>query len=65
MTCRTIVITGASDGIGAAAARRLSRGGDRVPGEHHVKRTIAKPSRLAADPGLARALWDGTLARVG
>ena len=30
MARRTIVITGASDGIGAAAARRISRGGDNV-----------------------------------
>ncbi|TFC90807.1 SDR family NAD(P)-dependent oxidoreductase [Cryobacterium sinapicolor] len=30
MTARTIVITGASDGIGAAAARALSRSGDHV-----------------------------------
>jgi NAD(P)-dependent dehydrogenase (short-subunit alcohol dehydrogenase family) len=30
MTARTIVITGASDGIGAAAARALSQSGDRV-----------------------------------
>jgi NAD(P)-dependent dehydrogenase (short-subunit alcohol dehydrogenase family) len=30
MTRRTIVITGASDGIGAAAARRLYRGGENV-----------------------------------
>jgi NAD(P)-dependent dehydrogenase (short-subunit alcohol dehydrogenase family) len=30
MTGRTIVITGASDGIGAAAARRLSRSGENV-----------------------------------
>lgn len=30
MTSKTIVITGASDGLGAAAARRLSRNGDKV-----------------------------------
>ncbi len=30
MTDRTIVITGASDGIGAAAAKRLSRSGEKV-----------------------------------
>jgi NAD(P)-dependent dehydrogenase (short-subunit alcohol dehydrogenase family) len=30
MTSRTIVITGASDGIGAAAAKRLSRSGENV-----------------------------------
>ncbi|MCV7061090.1 SDR family NAD(P)-dependent oxidoreductase, partial [Mycolicibacterium vaccae] len=30
MTARTIVITGASDGIGAAAARRLHRCGENV-----------------------------------
>lgn len=30
MTPRTIVITGASDGIGAAAARTLAKAGDQV-----------------------------------
>ena len=30
MTRRTIIITGASDGIGAAAARALSAAGDTV-----------------------------------
>ena len=31
MTSRTIVITGVSDGIGAAAARRSSSDGERHP----------------------------------
>lgn len=36
-----------------------------TPGEYYVKRKIAKAGRLAADPGLARELWDRTLARIG
>lgn len=50
MTRRTIVITGASDGIGAAAARRLSRAGDRivVVGRSHTK-TAAVAAELGAD----------------
>jgi NAD(P)-dependent dehydrogenase (short-subunit alcohol dehydrogenase family) len=50
MTRRTIVITGASDGIGAAAARRLSRTGDQivVVGRSHTK-TAAVAAELDAD----------------
>jgi hypothetical protein len=50
MTSRTIVITGASDGIGAAAARRLSRNGDKVVvvGRSQSK-TIAVAEELGAD----------------
>lgn len=50
MTPKTIVITGASDGIGAAAARRLSRGGDNVVvvGRSQNK-TIAVAEELGAD----------------
>ncbi|WP_225752817.1 SDR family NAD(P)-dependent oxidoreductase [Actinotalea sp. Marseille-Q4924] len=44
MSQRTVVITGASDGIGAAAARRLSAGGDRVV---VVGRSEAKTRALA------------------
>ena len=50
MTSRTIVITGASDGIGAAAARRLRRSGDNVVvvGRSQSK-TTAVAGELAAD----------------
>ncbi|TFD30460.1 SDR family NAD(P)-dependent oxidoreductase [Cryobacterium sp. TMT1-62] len=44
MTARTIVITGASDGIGAAAARALSQSGDRVV---IVGRSPAKTAAVA------------------
>ncbi|ORA81439.1 SDR family NAD(P)-dependent oxidoreductase [Mycobacterium malmoense] len=46
MTRRTIVITGASDGIGAAAARRLHRSGDNVV---VVGRSGNKVATLAAE----------------
>ncbi len=50
MTSKTIVITGASDGIGAAAARRLSRNGDKVVvvGRSESK-TVAVADELGAD----------------
>jgi NAD(P)-dependent dehydrogenase (short-subunit alcohol dehydrogenase family) len=50
MTSKTIVITGASDGIGAAAAHRLSRNGDQlvVVGRSETK-TAAVASELDAD----------------
>lgn len=50
MTRRTIVITGASDGIGAAAARRLRRTGDQivVVGRSQTK-TAAVAAELDAD----------------
>jgi NAD(P)-dependent dehydrogenase (short-subunit alcohol dehydrogenase family) len=50
MTGRTIVITGASDGIGAAAARALSAAGERVVvvGRSETK-TKAVATELAAD----------------
>ncbi len=50
MARRTIVITGASDGIGAAAARRISRGGDNLVlvGRSHRK-TAAVAAELNAD----------------
>lgn len=48
MTRRTIVITGASDGIGAAAARRLSRAGDRIV---VVGRSQTKTAAVAAELG--------------
>ncbi|SPM35727.1 NAD(P)-dependent dehydrogenase, short-chain alcohol dehydrogenase family [Mycobacterium rhizamassiliense] len=50
MTRRTILITGASDGIGAAAARRLSRSGDQVVvvGRSESK-TVAVAAELDAD----------------
>jgi NAD(P)-dependent dehydrogenase (short-subunit alcohol dehydrogenase family) len=46
VTRRTIVITGASDGIGAAAARRLQRGGADVV---LVGRTRSKAAAVAAE----------------
>lgn len=46
MTRRTIVITGASDGIGAAAARRLSRTGDQIV---VVGRSPTKTAAVAAE----------------
>jgi NAD(P)-dependent dehydrogenase (short-subunit alcohol dehydrogenase family) len=46
MTRRTIVITGASDGIGAAAARRLSRSGANVV---VVGRSESKTAAVAAE----------------
>jgi NAD(P)-dependent dehydrogenase (short-subunit alcohol dehydrogenase family) len=46
MTHRTIVITGASDGIGAAAARRLRRGGENVV---VVGRSQTKTAAVAAE----------------
>jgi NAD(P)-dependent dehydrogenase (short-subunit alcohol dehydrogenase family) len=46
MTRRTIVITGASDGIGAAAARRLSRAGANVV---VVGRSESKTAAVAAE----------------
>ncbi|HAM28280.1 MAG TPA: short-chain dehydrogenase [Microbacteriaceae bacterium] len=49
MTARTIVITGASDGIGAAAARALNRGGDSVV---VVGRSREKTGAIAAELGV-------------
>jgi NAD(P)-dependent dehydrogenase (short-subunit alcohol dehydrogenase family) len=46
MTRRTIVITGASDGIGVAAARRLRRSGDNVV---LVGRSESKTAAVAAE----------------
>jgi len=48
MTHRTIVITGASDGIGAAAARRLRRSGENVV---VVGRSESKTTAVAAELG--------------
>lgn len=48
MRRRTIIITGASDGIGAAAARRLSRNGANVV---LIGRSEAKTTALAAELG--------------
>jgi NAD(P)-dependent dehydrogenase (short-subunit alcohol dehydrogenase family) len=48
MTRRTIVITGASDGIGAAAARRLSRSGENVV---VVGRSETKAAAVAGELG--------------
>jgi NAD(P)-dependent dehydrogenase (short-subunit alcohol dehydrogenase family) len=48
MTKRTIIITGASDGIGAAAARKLSGAGERVVA---VGRSREKTTAIAAELG--------------
>ena len=54
MTGRTIVITGASDGIGAAAARRLCQSGENVVVVGRTKsKTIAVAAELNADYFLA------------
>jgi NAD(P)-dependent dehydrogenase (short-subunit alcohol dehydrogenase family) len=59
---RTIVITGASDGIGAAAARTLSAAGERVV---LAGRDAVKTSRLAAELGAPAFTADfAGLARV-
>ena len=48
MTARTIVITGASDGIGASAARTLSRQGEQVV---VVGRSAGKTAEIAKEIG--------------
>ena len=54
MSERTIVITGASDGIGAAAARELARSGDRVVVVgRSAERTRAVATELGAEAFLA------------
>ena len=55
MTPRTIVITGASDGIGAAAARTLAKAGDQVV---VVGRSAGKTRALADDIGAEHYLAD-------
>lgn len=55
MSERTIVITGASDGIGAAAARELARSGDRVV---VVGRSAEKTRAVAAELGAEAFLAD-------
>ncbi|TAM73205.1 SDR family NAD(P)-dependent oxidoreductase [Mycobacterium sp.] len=55
MTSKTIVITGASDGIGAAAARRISRRGDDVV---LVGRSESKTAAVAAELGADYFLAD-------
>ncbi|MET0956095.1 MAG: SDR family NAD(P)-dependent oxidoreductase [Cryobacterium sp.] len=57
MSERTIVITGASDGIGAAAARALSQAGERVV---LVGRSPQKTEALAAELGVDHHLADFT-----
>ena len=54
MTARTVIITGASDGIGAVAARQLAQRGDRVVvvGRSPVK-THAVAAELGADAFVA------------
>ncbi|MCL3859668.1 SDR family NAD(P)-dependent oxidoreductase [Actinotalea sp. K2] len=57
MTRRTVVITGASDGIGAAAARRLVEAGDRVV---VVGRSQGKTLAVARELGSPAHLADFT-----
>ncbi|MFF5262563.1 SDR family NAD(P)-dependent oxidoreductase [Actinomadura viridis] len=54
---RTIIITGASDGIGAAAARRLHRDGDRVV---IVGRSPRKTQAVAGEIGAEHHIADFT-----
>ena len=65
MTLPTILLTGSSRGIGAAAASALRARGARVVG--HASRT-ADADTLAADlsdSAAPRALWDAALGRAG
>lgn len=55
MTARTIVITGASDGIGASAARTLSKQGERVV---VVGRSAEKTGRIAREIGADHFVCD-------
>jgi NAD(P)-dependent dehydrogenase (short-subunit alcohol dehydrogenase family) len=55
MTARTIVITGASDGIGASAARTLSQQGERVV---VVGRSAGKTERIAGEIGADHFVGD-------
>src|ERR1700758_3043726 len=55
MTHRTIVITGASDGIGAAAARRLRRSGENVV---VIGRSESKTATVAAELNAAYFVAD-------
>jgi retinol dehydrogenase-12 len=51
----TVVLTGASSGIGAVVARSLAARGATVVHDGHTR-------RQAHDIGLAAALWERTLA---
>ncbi|WP_144674154.1 SDR family NAD(P)-dependent oxidoreductase [Arthrobacter sp. U41] len=55
MTARTIVITGASDGIGASAARTFSKQGEQVV---VVGRSAEKTQRIAAEIGADHFIAD-------
>ena len=57
MAGRTVIITGASDGIGAAAAARLSRSGENVV---VVGRSAAKTTAAAARLGAEYFVADFT-----
>ncbi|GLZ15341.1 hypothetical protein Acsp04_55760 [Actinomadura sp. NBRC 104425] len=54
MTGKTVVITGASSGIGAAAARRLAaQGANVLPGGRSPERTAAIAAEIGAEPLIA------------
>ena len=73
MPRRTIVITGSSDGVGAAAARRLAAAGDNVV---VIGRSVSKTKAIADELGAdyicadfsdlaqVRALADGASAAI-
>ncbi len=63
MTC--ILLTGASRGIGAAAARLLERRGAHVIGQSTAAGGAATLAADFADPAAPRRLWDAALHEAG